>query len=206
MFNNGAMLTGYEIEKQIKKGNISIDPFDKVCINPNSYNLKLHPQLLVYKNGVYKNNIIKSEDNLQKISIIDELKDLSLYTHNPIDMKSNNETIEFIIPEDGYTLYPGIIYIGRTAEKTWTDKYIPMINGRSSGGRLGVSIHICAGFGDVGFNGTWTLEITCVEPIKIYPNVPIAQICYFKPHGKIKDLYRGRYFKQENATASRFYQ
>ena len=52
MFNfGGGMLTGSEIEKQIKKGNIKIDPYDPSYINPNSYNLRLHPQLKVYKRG-----------------------------------------------------------------------------------------------------------------------------------------------------------
>lgn len=120
-------------------------------------------------------------------------------------MKCKNETIELTIPEDGLTLYPNTLYIGRTVERTSTDKFIPMINGRSSGGRLGISIHICAGFGDIGFDGTWTLEITAVEPVTIYPNAEIAQICYFNPSGKVGKLYRGRYYKQEDATASRFY-
>ena len=53
-FLKGGMLTGAEIEKQIQKGNIIIDPYDPKCLNPNSYNLKLHPQLLIYKRN-YQN-------------------------------------------------------------------------------------------------------------------------------------------------------
>ena len=59
--------------------------------------------------------------------------------------------------------------------------------------------------GDIGFDGTWTLEITAVEPVIIYPYTEIAQVCYFKPCGNTKNLYRGRYYKQEEATASRFF-
>ena len=123
----------------------------------------------------------------------------------PLDMMKENKTIELTIPEEGLVLQPGVLYIGRTVERTWSDKFIPMINGRSSGGRLGISVHVCAGFGDIGFDGTWTLEITVVEPIRIYANTDIAQVCYFKPCGKVGKLYRGRYYKQEEATASRFY-
>ena len=152
----------------------------------------------------------KDLDNLET-KITSEFADLYMHPTmeslklEPIDMKKPNETIEFTIPEEGYVLQPGILYIGRTVERTASDFYIPMINGRSSGGRLGISFHICAGFGDVGFDGTWTLEITCVEPVRIYPNTEIAQVCYFKPVGKIGKLYRGRYFGQQDATASRFY-
>ena len=195
-FLKGGMLTGAEIEKQINKGNIMIDPYDPKCLNPNSYNLKLHPQLLVYKRGY----------NRRSGTIPESAADFESRQYlSPIDMKSKNETIELTIPESGLTLYPNTLYIGRTVERTATDKFIPMINGRSSGGRLGISIHICAGFGDIGFDGTWTLEITAVEPVIIYPNAEIAQICYFNPSGKVGKLYRGRYYKQEDATASRFY-
>ncbi len=220
LFSKG-MLTGAEIERQIKKGNIAIDPYDPKCINPNSYNLKLHPQLLVYKRGSDRRNVVPvtnanadiSEagnrirpvyiDNLNTIRNI-PFVDSSLLKE--IDANSENETIEFEIPEEGYVLQPGVLYIGRTIERTATEKFIPMINGRSSGGRLGISIHVCAGFGDIGFDGTWTLEITAVEPVRIYPNMEIAQVCFFTPAGKTSKLYRGRYYKQEDATASRFYQ
>lgn len=185
----GGMLTGAEIERQVKKGNIEIDPFNPDCINPNSYNLKLHPQLLIYSHGSV------SERGLR----ITHARD------NPLDMNVKNDTFSLEIPDEGLVLEPGVLYIGRTVERTATDKFIPMINGRSSGGRLGISIHICAGFGDIGFDGTWTLEITVVEPIRVYPNVEIAQVCFYTPWGKPGKLYRGRYYKQEDPTASRFY-
>lgn len=227
MFNfGGGMLTGAEIEKQIKKGNIKITPYDPKFINPNSYNLRLHPQLKVYKRG--KRTI---EDMIQNTGIDPRsiksitpahtmilngkevnvgksiISDSYVYRDdmNPIDMMSDNEVIEFTIPEEGYILRPGILYIGRTVERTFTEKFIPMLDGRSSGGRLGISIHICAGFGDIGFDGTWTLEITVVEPVIVYPYKEIAQVSYFKPYGSIKKLYRGRYYGQEDATSSRFF-
>lgn len=207
MFNySGAMLTGHEIQKQIQKGNIEITPYDEKCINPNSYNLKLHPQLLTYDRTSTQIDpkyyrILEDPSSYAICNIPRKV----LSAINPLDMLSHNRTAEVIIPEKGYVLLPGVLYIGRTVERTTTDKYIPMINGRSSGGRLGLSIHICAGFGDIGFSGTWTLEITVVEPLIIYPNQEIAQICFYKPYGKVKDLYRGRYIGQTDATPSRFY-
>lgn len=177
MFGQG-MLTGDEIIRQYHEGNILIDPFDESRVNPNSYNVRLHPKLLLYS-------------------------DIS---SSILDMKKRNDTYETIIPEDGLILKPGLLYIGRTIERTATDKFIPMINGRSSGGRLGLSVHICAGFGDIGFDGTWTLEISVVQPLKIYPNVEIAQICWFTPAGESSILYNGKYNKQEEPTASRFNQ
>lgn len=227
MFNfGGGMLTGSEIEKQIKKGNIKIDPYDPSYINPNSYNLRLHPQLKVYKRGsrtveeMVQNTGIDPR-SIRQISpahsyvlngkqyesgeIIESDCLIRTDDKSPIDMMKDNEVIEFTIPETGYILRPGILYIGRTVERTSSEKFIPMLDGRSSGGRLGISIHICAGFGDIGFDGTWTLEITVVEPVIVYPYKEIAQVSYFKPYGSIDKLYRGRYYGQEDATSSRFF-
>ncbi|HOA32113.1 MAG TPA: dCTP deaminase, partial [Clostridia bacterium] len=42
------ILSGKEIEKRIGK-DIVIEPFNKKQLNPNSYNLRLHNELLVYE-------------------------------------------------------------------------------------------------------------------------------------------------------------
>ena len=78
-----------------------------------------------------------------------------------------------------------------------------MIDGRSSIGRLGIWIHVSAGFGDIGFDGTWTLEITVVKPVRVYPNIEICQVSYLTPYGDRSIQYEGRYQGQIDATASR---
>lgn len=213
MFNlGGGMLTGDKIEKEIRKGNIVIDPYDPSNINPNSYNLKLHDELLVYDRWCDINRITSDIERINHFSTSshDKIIESPIIRSSikdddyALDMKKKNNTISLKIPKEGLVLRPGVLYIGRTVERTFTDKYIPMINGRSSGGRLGISIHICAGFGDIGFNGTWTLEITVVEPVRVYAASEIAQVCYFKPYGKTDILYNGRYQSQMRATASKF--
>lgn len=78
---------------------------------------------------------------------------LLVYEENILDMKKVNSTREIIIPNEGFLLEPNKLYLGRTVEYTETDKYVPMVEGRSSVGRLGLFIHVTAGFGDVGFKG-----------------------------------------------------
>ena len=68
-----------------------------------------------------------------------------------------------------------------------------MLEGRSSVGRLGLFVHITAGFGDVGFRGYWTLEMFAVQPIRVYPGVPIAQIFYHTVEGVVTDYRSGKY-------------
>ncbi len=155
------ILSGKEIRNKL--GNeIIIEPYEDGQLNPNSYNLRLHNELLVYEDTI-------------------------------LDMKKEHKTKKLIIPEEGLLLETGKLYLGRTLEYTKTDKYVPMLEGRSSVGRLGLFIHVTAGFGDVGFSGYWTLEIFCVQPIRIYPGVEICQIYYHSIEGEYDRYISGKY-------------
>lgn len=48
----------------------------------------------------------------------------------------------------------------------------------SSLGRLGMSIHVTAGKGDVGFCNHWTMEITVVYPLIVYAGMPVGQLIW----------------------------
>jgi dCTP deaminase len=150
------ILSGKEIEKRLGQ-DIVIEPYAPSRLNPNSYNLRLHNELLVYDEPY-------------------------------LDMKKPNKYQPLIIPEEGLLLETNTLYLGRTMEYTETRNLVPMLEGRSSIGRLGLFIHVTAGFGDVGFCGFWTLEIFCVQPIKIYPEVEICQVYYHTIQGEY-DLY-----------------
>ncbi|NLP36850.1 MAG: dCTP deaminase [Firmicutes bacterium] len=167
------ILSGREIKRKIGK-EIIIEPFDEKLINPNSYNLRLHNELLVYEEKV-------------------------------LDMKKPNKTKRLIIPEEGLVLEPGRLYLGRTLEYTKTDKYVPMLEGRSSIGRLGLFIHVTAGFGDVGFSGYWTLEIFCIQPIRVYPFVEICQIYYHTIEGDYDKYSSGKYNHNRGIQPSLLY-
>ena len=130
---------------------------------------------------------------------------LLCYTESPLDMKKLNSYEELTIPEEGLVLEPGKLYLGRTVEKTYTDKYVPMLEGRSSVGRLGILIHATAGFGDVGFNGYWTLEISCIEPVRIYPDVEICQIYYHGIDGEYTPYMSGKYNNNDDIQPSLMY-
>ena len=128
---------------------------------------------------------------------------LLVYSDKVIDFKKNNPTNKIIIPESGLVLKPNTLYIGRTNERCWTDRYIPQLDGRSSIGRLGITIHVTAGYGDIGWDGTWTLEIMAIHPVRIYPNIEFCQISYHTPYGLTNIQYEGRYQGQIDPTASR---
>jgi dCTP deaminase len=80
-----------------------------------------------------------------------------------------------------------------------------MIEGRSSIGRLGLFVHVTAGFGDVGFCGYWTLEMFAIQPIRIYPGVPICQIFYHQIAGNITEYHSDKYQHNRDIQPSLFY-
>lgn len=167
------VLSGREIKKHIDR-EIVIRPYDEGRLNPNSYNLSLHKELLVYQEGV-------------------------------LDMKIPNPVEKIVIPPQGYQLTPNRLYLGRTNEYTETTGFVPMLEGRSSIGRLGLFIHVTAGFGDVGFRGYWTLEMFCVQPIVIYPDVEVCQI-YYHDISKDHDVYNsGKYQNNQGIQPSLLY-
>ena len=127
-----------------------------------------------------------------------------IYYDKPIlDMKNDEDYTEEIIPQTGYLLVPGKLYLGRTVERTTTKNFVPMIEGRSSVGRLGIFIHVTAGFGDVGFDGYWTLELSCVQPVIIYPFVEICQIYYHTLEGEVDREYsNGKYQNNQGIQTS----
>ena len=167
------IFSGLEIKKRLGT-DIIIEPYDEKFLNPNSYNLRLHNELLVYD---------------------EEL----------LDMKKANKSSTITIPDDGLILYPGKLYLGRTMEFTKTNNCVPMLEGRSSVGRLGLYIHVTAGFGDVGFTGYWTLELHCVQPIKIYPGIDICQIYYHTLQGDFVEYKSGKYQNNTGIQPSLLY-
>lgn len=140
------LISGEEIQRRMGL-DLNIDPFDPSRLNPNSYDLSLHQELLVYEEIV-------------------------------LDAATPNRYRRIEIPAEGLTLQPGQLYLGRTVEYTETHELVPMIQGRSSFARLGLMVNPGGSLGDIGYCGTWTLDLHCVQPIRIYPNMKVCQIYY----------------------------
>lgn len=130
---------------------------------------------------------------------------LLVYQDRVLDMKKPNEAHEIVIPDEGMILEPGRLFLGRTMEHTSTQEFVPMIDGRSSVARLGLFIHISAGMGNVGSKGYWTLEIFCVQPVRIYPWVEICQIFYHRLEGQYEAYQSNKYNNNKGIQPSFMY-
>jgi len=149
------------IRAAMTRGEIIIEPFDEKALGTNSYDVHLGATLMTYAR-----------------------------TPQGIDCKTENRIMRHKIDLGGFVLHPNTLYLGSTVEYTETHKHVPFLDGKSSIGRLGITIHCTAGRGDVGFCNHWTLEIHVIEPVRVYAGMPIGQLIYFEtgdvdvPYGK----------------------
>ena len=123
-----------------------------------------------------------------------------------IDPKKKTNIKKIVIPENGYVLKPNRLYLGSTIEKIGSPKYVTQLIGRSSVGRLGLFLQVTAPLGHVGCEHCWTLELRVVQPLRVYPNMKIGQVSFWRITGNKKLSYKnGEYNKYIDAEISKFY-
>jgi len=204
-----SILLKKKIIKSIKTGDILVEPFIKKNVGPNSIDVTLSNKLVTYVP-------LKEFHSDGKIYLlVDKKKMKKMKTYSKklktvvISTSKKNKIFLYTIPKRGVVLTQGIMYLGSTNEKAGSSRYIPMYEGRSSKARLSLQSHISAGFGDIGFQSNWTLEIIVTHPLHIYPNERIGQVYFmdikkkdFKKMSK-KSLYDGKYNNQTGPQASK---
>jgi dCTP deaminase len=173
------ILTGTEVERMVGQGRITIHPFDPACLQPNSYDLHLGDTLVCYEAGQVYNRVL--------------------------DPRVDSPTYTLPLTGDGMILEPNRVYLGSTVERVGSREFVPRIDGKSSLGRLGVLVHLTAGFVDLGFEASLTLEIAVVQPVRLYAGMPICQVSFSATLGDRTIQYRGRYRDQEGPTSSRMW-
>lgn len=92
---------------------------------------------------------------------------------------------DIVIPETGYTLKPGIVYLGHTLEVIGSKKYAMSLIGRSSVGRLGLFLQVSANLGHTTSSHQWTLELVAAKPIILYPFMKIGQVTFWENEGEL---------------------
>src|SRR5688572_24264370 len=94
---------------------------------------------------------------------------LHVYRGEVFDPMVEPEIEEISIPDDGYVLEGGRLYLASTMEVMGSDHFVPTFAARSSVARLGLFINLSASLGDIGFHGQWTLQLFAAQRLRIYP-------------------------------------
>jgi dCTP deaminase len=173
--NVGGILSDSAIRHAVECGDIEIDPFDPVRLNPVSYDLTLGDEVVVY-NRLYTGELARV-----------------LGGPTTLDARIEPSTAKHRFGESGITLHPGNGYLMCTVERVHTKKYVGCLDGKSSLGRLFMKVHETAGYIDPGFSGQVTLEVTVVYPLRVYPGMRIAQMRFHTIVGEVDKPYAGNY-------------
>ncbi len=188
-----AILSGPEILRHIESGDIEVDPFVPEHLNPVSLDLRLGSKGAVYEAAVQAE--LRPKGNPE---------DGRHFVPRPgggISMARENAVLHFDIGDEGWVLKPGILYLMHTHERVCAKKHVPILDGKSSIGRLGIKIHETAGFGDPGFDGQYTLEVTVVQPVRVFAGSRFCQIRFHEVQGELRSYkdYRSNYATVEHS-------
>jgi dCTP deaminase len=127
-----------------------------------------------------------------------------VYSNYELDVARENPTDNLPFPEEGIVLQPDRLYLFNTAEIMGSTRYVPIIRGRSSVGRLGIFIHITADLIDIGSVNQWTLQLHSIVPTRVRPGMLIGQVTFWTVQGKVS-LYAGKYADLESPAPSLSY-
>lgn len=191
-------MSGVLVDRDIidarERGDIVITPWDVNNLGTNSYDVTLAPTLRTYKVEYERVSRPMNDDFYGSPPMLTSRP-------LPLDPRVPREVVEHRIPPQGFVLEPHKLYLAVTNEYTESHKHLPMLNGKSSIGRLGLSIHVTAGTGDVGFCGHWTMELFCIEPLRIYADMRIGQLLWFFANDPVLPYGQKRSAKYNNREA-----
>lgn len=115
-----------------------------------------------------------------------------MYAAKFLDAEKDNPTVPGKIVDGGLLLRPGTLYLMHTVEVIGTRDFVTVLDGKSSLARLGIVTHLTAGYGDTGFFGQWTLEVTVVHPVLVYAGMRFCQVRFHTVQGELAQ-YDGNY-------------
>lgn len=160
------VLTHDEILREVREGRIGIDPFDEQMVGPGSVDLHLGDEIRVFKR--------KSQPY-------------------PVDDQPDYEAVtERLVIDDRFVLQPGETVHGLTRERIRLPADIcGWLEGRSRFARLGLMIHVTAGFIQPGIDNHQVLELsnTSREPLAIRAGIRLCQFIFERTEGKA--VYQG---------------
>ena len=177
------MLADRDIQRSLIEGDLVIDPYDPSALQPSSYDVTLDRHFLVPSR------------------LVTEIDMADVQPGHMVPMVANG---------DGFVMEPGDFVLGSTRERVKIgDRLLGRVEGKSSIGRLGLLVHLTAGFIDPGFEGQVTLELFNAAPweITLYPGQKIAQLAFsalmshpLRTYGQAGNHYQG----QSGPVESRF--
>lgn len=160
----------HKIAKLRGEGVLGIDPWSPELVQPASYDLRLDRHFRTF--GKEKSRRDASLLGITPVGF-----------STPIDVKSDvDHTMPYEVPDGGSFELVGFALASTIERIRMPSHMVGRVEGKSSLARLGLFVHVTAGFIDPGFEGHITLELFCAldRGILLYPGMPVCQISFEK--------------------------
>lgn len=183
------ILSDRDIKARLAQGDLKIEPLSDpdVQLQPASVDVRLSEDFIVYRQA--------------QVACLDP--------RDPSTLTNATESVH-VPMDEAFILHPGAFALASTIERVAVpNDLVAVVDGRSSIARLGVVVHVTAGFIDPGFQGQVTLELSNVGhvPVRLYPGMRIAQLVIYRLSSEVDRPYgQGRqssYQGQQGPVASR---
>jgi dCTP deaminase len=179
------VLSDRDIIDRIEDGDLVVDPYEPTNVEPASVDLRLgEDHKLVRAQGMLSDSIVDASSGSDDKLVYDDLAESPL------------------------VVSPGTFILTTTLERVEIpDDLVAHVLGRSSLGRLGISVHQTAGYIDPGFTGQITLELSNhgPAPVTLSPGQRICQIVFEELSSTAMNPYGhegSQYQNQSGATGS----
>jgi dCTP deaminase len=148
-----SLLSDRDLLHALGSGDLAVEPFDPALLQPSSLDLRLSPHVLV-----------------------------PAHRGRTVDPAAPPEPLAVTVVGT-YLLHPGEFLLASTLETvSLAPTLAARLEGKSTLGRLGLLVHVSAGFIDPGFSGTVTLELKNLSeaPLLLRPGMRIGQLSVFR--------------------------
>lgn len=164
------ILCDAELREAIASGALVIDGMAADAIQPASIDLRLGDAF--HRPAAEAIAAVDNIDGKWRARLHDGTTSVVPYVGTTIDRWEGEN-------RGGYVLHPGDFVLAHTHERIIIpDDAVARVEGKSSVGRVGLLVHVTAGYIDPGFAGTITLEVVNVSrsTVILRPGIFIAQL------------------------------
>ncbi|MBK3533626.1 deoxycytidine triphosphate deaminase [Streptomyces sp. MBT56] len=125
-----------------------------------------------------------------------------------LDAAAPTRFTETTIPQAGFVLEPGVLYLGVTHERTGSERFAQILNGDRTVGSLGIWVHVSAPLGHQGHAIRWTLEIRAARPVRVRAGMTFGKLVFVTAHGDHDSYQRAsaKYAASDGIDISRLYE
>lgn len=164
------------------EGRIVIEPFEESLVGINSVDVRLGPDLFELTGEGFRDLYADNSERWRKLEAIPAGK-----------LREEQPGFAAGVLEDDepcFLLKSGRFYLATTLEAIGSNAMpggieggnavVPEMKARSTVGRQGLTVALCAGLGDVGYVSRWALEVRVVNcgDVAVAVGTPIAQVVF----------------------------